>query len=678
MQHGRRVFTGLMIGSLAWVLLLNAGAGWAASKRMRPGWWLKEGICFVGNWEPLSFRIRNGRVPHDYRTQYEFEHAESTVVALKKSGVNMVLTHFYKGLGFDIEQEELVYTRKLVNNLKKHRMHAGAYVGSTLFSETLYREIPDSRNWVQLNRRGEPIIYSSQYFRERGDFTHPGYREHYKSIVTKAIKEYDMDLVHFDNFYTMFPLDAGYTEHIQKLFREYLEEKYTPQERKLRLGFEDVSLIRPPRVANRPMQPVTDPLVQEWIEFRVEALADFVAELSDHIRSLDPETIVEINPHGIWGQNNAYANGMDHARLLPLVDIFWSEDPDHARYYPGENRLVSKIRSYKLARHFGDALFSYNRNPLELAEAMAFNRMCLGDVGWSILDPAAPGEGKDRDRAFIRFFNEHKELYRDLEVVADVGVMRDFSSMTFGGWQPFLATVQAEQVLIQNRVPFTLIFDQDWEKLSRYKVVVLAAQENLSDEEIGLLRSYVAKGGGLVVVGNTGGYDQWRRARRGKDAFWQLLGLQAPSEHPEKAARMTLGSGRIFYLPRFENHPQVPGAAREVHPDFWYLPLNWEEFMEGLRYCRGGEFTVAVETKPYVVAAHYRKGTMRQVHLVNYWPGHAARYIPVIFTESGLQPKKAVLLSPEHEPLSLDLGKYGGGWAVVVPEVRTYGVVVLE
>jgi len=31
---------------------------------------------------------------------------------------------------------------------------------------------------------------------------------------------------HFDNFYTMFPLDAGYTQHIQQLFREYLEKKY--------------------------------------------------------------------------------------------------------------------------------------------------------------------------------------------------------------------------------------------------------------------------------------------------------------------------------------------------------------------------------------------------------------------------------------------------------------------
>jgi hypothetical protein len=644
----------------------------------RPGWWLKDGIVFVGNWEPLSFRIRNGHVPHDPRAGYEREHEESTVLELKKAGVNAVITHFYKGLGPKLEEEELVYTGKLVQALKKQGMYAGAYIGSTLFSETLYREIPEAVNWVQLDRRGEPIIYSDQYYRERADFTQEGYRNLIKSMVTKAIKEYRMDLIHFDNFYTMFPLDAGYTEHIQKLFREYLEKKYAPEKRKERLGFADVSLVRPPRVANRPMDPVNDPLVQEWIEFRVEVLTDFVHELSDHIRSLNPETIVEFNPHGIWGQNTAYTNGMDHARLLPYSDIFWSEDPDHAHYYPEENRLVSKIRSYKLGRHFGNALFTYNNSPLELAEALAFNRMCPGDVGWPILEPSPEGQGKAVNRSALRFFYENKELYRDLETIDDVGVMRDFASLTYGGWVPFLSTIQAEQALIQNRIPFTLLFEQDWERLSSYKAVILAAQENLSDREIGLLRDYLSSGGGLVVVGLTGAYDEWRRARSGGDGFWSLLGVKGPELNPEKAARLGVGKGRIFYLPRLEADRRLPAIDQEVSPEYWHLPLNWEEFLDGVCWANGGDFSVTVETKPWVASAQYRKGKQRQVHLVNYWPNHAAMNIPVIFNERDLKPRGAMLYSPEHEPLRLDLVSCRGGWMVLLPEVKTYGVVVLE
>ena len=374
-----------------------------------------------------------------------------------------------------------------------------------------------------------------------------GYRDQIKKVVGVALEDYDMDLIHFDNFYTMFPLDAGYTEHIQQLFREYLEKKYTPEQRVERLGFDTVSRIKPPRVANHPMVPVTDPLLQEWITFRVEALTGFIKELSEHIRTLSDKAVVEFNPHGIWGENCAYTNGMDHARLLALSDVFWSEDPDHAHYFEDEGRLVSKIRSYKLARRFGNALFSYNHSPLELAEAMAFNRMCIGDVVWEMVSEP---EKWTRQLKYIDFFNRNKELYRELETIDDVGVMRDFESMTFGGWTPFLNTVQAEQTLIQNRVPFTLLFDRDWTELARWKVVVLASQENLSDKEIALARDYVSKGGNLVVVGATGGYDQWRRLRRGQG-------------HVLEPYRFT-GNWHIFGHSRRSLHWQRPGLLPPV------------------------------------------------------------------------------------------------------------------
>ena len=642
----------------------------------KPRWWLENGICFTGNWEPLVFQVRRGAVARDWKTNYEWQHRESTVQSLKAAGVNLVITHFYKGLGLEHEAEDLEYTRKLTASLKKNGMFAGAYIGSTLFSETIYNEVPGSDSWVQLDHRGEPIVYSDQYYRERADFTNEGYRDQIKKAVTLAVKDYGMDLIHFDNFYTMFPLDAGYTEHIQQLFRQYLEDKYSAEQRKLRLGFADVSRIRPPRVADQPMVPVSDPLVQEWITFRVEALTGFIRELSEHIRSLSPEVAVEFNPHGLWGENCAYSNGMDHARLLPLSDCFWSEDPDHAHYYPQENRLVSKIRSYKLARRFGNALFTYNDTPLELAEAMAFNRMALADVTWSIVaDPARMKESL----AYIRFFQANLPVFRDLEAIADVGVMRDFESVTFGGWTPFLSCIQAEQALIQSRLPFTLLFDQDWDNLNQWPVVVLAAQENLTDAEIAELRAYVERGGALAVVGaTTGRFDQWRRERGEADSFWSLVGLGDQQARLDQPARLTLGQGRVFYLPGFTSHPSVPAVADRVSPDWWYLPLNWEEFLDGLRWCRGGDFSVEVETSPWVAAAHYRTGGSRQVHLVNYWPGHPARHVPVVFSEKGFTARQAVLLSPDHDPLPLDLGRYRGGWMTLVPEVKTYGIVVVK
>jgi len=645
----------------------------------KPAWWLQSGISFVGNWEPLEFRVRGGHVPHDPQARWEWEHAESTVAALKKAGVNTVITHFYKGLGPEHERASKVYTRKLVEALKKNGMFAGAYIGSTLFSETLFQERPEAADWVQRDHNGEPIVYADQYYRERADFTHPGYRELIKGQVTEALRDYGMNLIHFDNFYTMFPLDAGYTEHIQSLFREYLKNKYTPEQRLDRLGFAEVDRVRPPRVENHPMAPVVDPLVQEWITFRVEALTGFIRELSEHIRTVDPEAVVEFNPHGVWGQNCAYSNGMDHARLLPLCDIFWSEDPDQAHYYPEQNRLVSKIRSFKTARRFGDALFSYNGSPLELAESMAFNRMCPGDVGWPILDSDSTGRGKDIDRRFLAFFNANRGLFRDLEPVADIGVMRDFDSMTFTGWAAFLTTIQAEQTLIQTRAPFTLLFNQDWESLSAWRAVVLAEQQNLSDERIAALKAYVERGGALAVVGATGRYDQWRREREGDDRFWVKLGLPAPLQEPGQPARLTLGRGRVFYIPAFDNPAGVPAQSDQVEPEFWGLPLNWTQFKAGLDWALGSSCTVQAETAPHVAAEYYRAGGRRLAHLVNYWPGHPVADIPLLWTEKGFRPHKAAWHCPGQAPKALELKPLSdGGVRVTVPELDIYGVLELE
>ncbi|MBN2289263.1 MAG: hypothetical protein JXQ83_08010 [Candidatus Glassbacteria bacterium] len=689
---------------LLWLSLL-AGVLYCAEvpadtdSKPRPRWWLENGICLAGNWEPLAFRVRRGPVPTNYRARYEWEHSPEAVLGLKESGVNMIITHFYKGLGMEAEETELSYVKKLARLCRGNDMYLGAYIGSTLFNETLYREIPESRSWVQLDRQGERINYSAtQYFRDRADCTHPGYREHIKGIVTRAVREYGMNLIHFDNTSSLFAFDIGRTENIRALFRRRLETGYTDGQRRELFGFSDVSLVEPPRLERSPMLPVTDPLAQEWTTFRVEALADYTRELSEHIDSLDPEVVMEINPLGLAGANRAYTHGMYHASLLPYTDIFWSEDPDHARYFPEGNRLVCKIRSYKLARQFGNALFSYSNNVLDLAEAMAFNRMCLGDVGFRIVEDWPAGVDLDDSyryfytpedtldsgkkaamRQLIHFFHRNKDLYRGLETLADVGVMRDYESMTFGGWLPNLNTIQAEQVLIQNRVPFTLLSDREWEQLERYRIVVLASQENLSDREIGLLRQYLEQGGALAVVGSTGAFDQRRRQRGLQDNFWRLLGAGALAAGQKGTAGVELGRGRIFWLPGFQNHPRVPETADTVHPDFWYLPQNWEDFMEGLYFCLGGkEFSVTVETKPHVAAAHYRKGRQCQVHLVNCWPGHPARHIPVIFAGTGNGPGKAVLLSPGSQPLDLEPARYRGGRAVIVPELETYCVVVLR
>ena len=87
---------------------------------------------------------------------------------------------------------------------------------------------------------------------------------------------------------------------------------------------------------------------------------------------------------------------------------------------------------------------------------------------------------------------------------------------------------------------------------------------------------------------------------------------------------------------------------------------------------------MTAETMPWVAAQQYRKDGQRQVHLVNYRDSSPVRNVPVMFDEPGFKPKSAKLYSPDHEPVKLDIGRFGSSWAVIVPEVDIYGVVVIE
>ncbi len=79
--------------------------------------WFREGIMFVGNWEPLMFRRRAGFAHVNEESIYEAEHSEESVHQLKEAGVNLVITHFHKGFGREAEREEIERTGALSSGL---------------------------------------------------------------------------------------------------------------------------------------------------------------------------------------------------------------------------------------------------------------------------------------------------------------------------------------------------------------------------------------------------------------------------------------------------------------------------------------------------------------------------------------------------------------------------------
>jgi hypothetical protein len=288
-----------------------------------------------------------------------------------------------------------------------------------------------------------------------------------------------------------------------------------------------------------------------------------------------------------------------------------------------DGRLLSHIRSYKLARTYRNVLMTYiSNNPVAMAEALAFNQT-IGFAGNAPLQPEM--------LRYIAFYRKNRELFTGSQDAADVAVLRSYASITYNQRVVQLATVLVEQALIQGHVPFDLIFDEHLGDLSKYTVVVLPNTECLSDSQIEAIRKFVNSGGGLVATGQAGRYDLWRRLRV-TPGLQGLIDAQPDARDYEEevesveiggaVAKKAWGRGRVAYIPavRFDGPLPEFGRFFQVDPRFWKLPRNAGEITDAVRWAARDDSLLEVIGPPSLVANVVEQPAKRRtlIHLVNY------------------------------------------------------------
>lgn len=637
--------------------------------------WLKDGIVRTrGNQEPLIFRIRRGGVTTQVEEDYIKEHSEKRVKEAKDFGCNFWCTHIYKGFGFETEKEELPLAKNLAVLIHQNGMKVGTYIGSTMGYETFLNEKPEARDWLVPEYLGAPVVYGGiQYFRRRPYLAHPGYIKYIKQIIKIAIEEVGTDLIHFDNPANQARPEVFHHPLAVKQFRDFLEKKYTPEMLKKRLGFSDVSNVVPPKyISPEKLQTFDDPIAQEWIDFRCQKLADYYGELARYIRNLNPEVAVECNPHGITGVNRAWESSVDFQRLLAHTDVFCCEDRNPASITE-EGILISNIRSYKMGRTMNNVVFNQTGNtPIMVPEAMAFNQVCLG----------TPGKAQKK---YVEFFLDNFEHYRETENVADVAILRSFPSMAYNNYTTHQSTILFEQVLIQAKIPFDIIFDNNLKDLSKYSVLVLANQESLRDEQLDLIRNFVEQGGGLVATEGSSLYNEWRR-RRQSFGLKELFNVEQPPENTSAAAksepvRNHYGQGRVVYIPvikpSINRQPSAPMINR-----YWKLPANWKELVESVKWASGDDLSIEVNAPLTVTMELTKQKDKLMVHLVNFDVERRplVKYIKIsLKMPDERKVERVSVLSPDEEKSrTVTYTVKNRRILFTVPRLETYNLVVIK
>lgn len=634
--------------------------------------------------EPLDFLLRRGDHFDDEPQRYAEMGDPTNLQRMADAGVRYAMIYFYKGFGLEYEKASMEQSKRIADQLHKLGIKVGLYVGGTMFTETLYHEIPKAENWEQRNQDNHWVPYGEQTYRHYACPNEPEYRDYIKRVLKIGVEDLHADQIVFDNIMLQPEPDSCRNARCIDAFHDYLRKKYpTKVDVTRRFGLPDVDWIKP-NEWDTPEQPdelavLNDPVLQEWERFRCESLANYADDLSDYVKSLNPNVSVLMNIKGVYSWNRYWANAVYHPLYAGHVDVLAFDTGGYdARIDAKTGALVSQIRSYKMARLIGSSCDAPIGDELLAAQHMAFGYetpvagyagapwMCAHGATTPILD-------------FFRFY--HDRYYTRTTNVADVAILRNWPSMAYSINAAYLPATLMEQVLIQHKIPFDLLFDEEFTNLDRYKEVILAGQECVSDAQVKQLLDYVRRGGTLVITDNTGQFNDWREERH-KNPF-----LPARNE----------GRGRIVYIPQIkpadvslaktaDTQDAEPGAVTahtpRLSPAQWVLPKNHEEIYDaivtnmtdGLSLVSGAPLTTVSE----LCVRPETQETI--VHFVNFDRKHSLSPFAVTVKKQLAGPVKGVqVFSPDaDEPVSLPFQDTDGKITFTVPSMRIYSMIVIS
>lgn len=656
-----------------------------------PEWLSQTPLVISGNHDsiPIFARRRGGGTVGQIKN-FDESHTDEYARKIKAAGITLWITYYYKGFGVQAEKEYMAITTSFVPVLHKYGIKVGVYIGSTMAYETFLLERPDAKDWIVPDYLGKPVIYFDQTFRKRVYFMHPGYVEYMKRVVHNAVVDAKVDLIHFDN--TSLQAEPEIFEHplAIKDFREYLSAKYPPRELTKRFGFSDIEFVTPPK-PDWPLTAIDDPLFQEWTDFRCRQLEKYYAIMEGVIRGANPDCAVETNPHSeISGRNTIWEQGVYYPRLLSHMDAAWSEEGDPAGV-DESGILTSRVRSFRNASINRNTLFvvtgGLSGSTLQMAESMAFGRQCMGDTG-TIPDHKLPS-GQQR---YVDFFHQQFDYYRGVRNIADVAVLYSYVSMGFNNDLPAVSFYLFTQALIQGKIPFDIIFNENLGDLAKYRVLVLADQECLSDDQMGTIRKFVTDGGGLVATELTSLYTDWRLKRPDfglKDLFQTAVPFVgrrgAVRELEIPPVQRNVGKGRVSYIPSVTPAIEKPPSVRMTR-QYWKLPVNWEDLLAQVRWARNGRFSLEVEapnTLALVPEYVEQVGRGRRiVHLLNYGSPGGSKVTDIkVDAElpSGARSRQVTLLTPDGGgSTGLTAASEGNRVSFSVPEIANYSMAVID
>jgi Glycosyl hydrolase-like 10 len=413
---------------------------------------------------------------------------------------------------------------------------------------SLFKDHPD---WVQRKITGEPAVFSggAAFWIAPGDedvwispFA-PEWRKVYMERV-RQIAATGIDGVYVDIPYWMTHFDKW--EETWASFDDYTVAAF-----KKKSGLDARHDIR--------IGDYQDPGFLQWINFRIDAITDFMRDIDRNVKSVNPncKTIAEIYP-GI--EESAPRVGADVYELYPVVDVIAHE----YEYGGGDHMAASRtpldwfgymagmysFRSF--ARDKATWMLNYSWDgekgvkPGEAMKNLFLSEIMAGANVWDARGHVMSGSNdlETRKEVFQWIAGHEKTFFSPRQPIQPIGVYFSPSTRNYFP-EDFIRSYRGMMfLLMQAHREFQVVTPRSITKFSG-PLLILPDVKCLGSAEIAALRAFVQSGRTLMLTGETAMFDD-RRKEQPENPLHKLLGIDDSHRSQES-------------LPKYVYEPKCPG-----------------------------------------------------------------------------------------------------------------------
>jgi len=379
---------------------------------------------------------------------------------------------------------------------------------------TFFNDHPD---WVQRKVTGEPAVFGGgdAFWISEGDedvWISP-YAIEWRKIYMERIRQIAQTGI--DGVYIDIPYWMTHFEGWEDSWASF--DDYTVSTFKEKTGLNAKTDIK--------VGDYSDPNFIDWIDFRIETLSDFMKEVDSNVKSVNPEcmTIAEIYP----GIGEAVVRvGADVYEMYEVVDVIAHEFS--AGGYTSAARDPLDWFSYMIGMYSFRAfagnkaswMLSYswdkekNIEPREAMKNLAMTQLMAGTNVWDARGHVMFGSNDMETRKEIfKWIREYeKTFYLPRKPINPIGIYFSPKTRNYFPKEFITSYTGVMYLLLQSHLEFQIVTPRNLDDFQG-EILILPDVKCLNNQEIDFLKSFVAKGNGLILTGETGNYNKNREVQ---------------------------------------------------------------------------------------------------------------------------------------------------------------------